>query len=67
MRSDLLDLEVWVHHQTAAAALVSGIGANSEKVWLAFSMFEWSTEPAGLTGPAEISIPRRTAEEKGLA
>lgn len=68
MRSDLLDLEVYVHHLTEKAALLTSLEGGAVKEWVPLSWFEWACEPThGTHGDAEITISRSRAEEKGLA
>lgn len=68
MRSDLLDIEVYVHHVTERAALITCLETNASKVWVPLSWFEWASEPKdGTRGDAEITISRSRAQEKGIA
>lgn len=60
-KSELTDIEVIVHHETALAILVS-LTEDSERVWLPLSAVE--IERKGRT--AEIALPERLAIEKGL-
>jgi len=65
-RSPIIDLEVYIHHQTEGAILVSSDDTAGEKVWLPKSVVEINGDPT-IPGDAEISLPRSYAEEKGLA
>ena len=67
MRSDLLDIIVHVLHQTERAALLATEDTDPAGVWVPLSWFEWSEEPDSVPGPAEITISKSRAEEKGLA
>jgi len=67
LRSDLLDLEVYVHHITERAALLSSDSTGGEEVWVPLSLFEWAVEPKTTPGDGEITISKRIAEQKGLA
>ena len=70
MRSDLIEIEVWVICTTAKAALVNSPETGSDDVWIPKSTFEWSErEPESYERDftAEITISKHFAEEKGLA
>lgn len=69
MRSDLLDLEVYIHQATDKAVLISSDNTAGEKVWLPFSWFEFHTDPqtGDGFGEAVITISRGRAADKGLA
>lgn len=70
MRSDLIDLEVWVICTTAKAALVNSPETGCDDVWIPKSMFEWfSDEPESYDRDftAEIMISKQFAAAKGLA
>ncbi len=70
MRSDLIDIEVWVICTTRKAALVNSPETGCDDVWIPRSMFEWSSkEPESYDRDftAEIMISKHFAEEKGLA
>jgi hypothetical protein len=61
-RSDIIDVEVALHHETERAVLVSPIGTSAEKIWLPKSQVEIDT-----TGPvAVVTIRQGFAIEKGL-
>ena len=68
MKSDLIDVEVCIRHETDAAVLVYG-GAHHGAVWLPKSQIE--IEPSGvdpktLTPLAIVTVPEWLAIEKGL-
>lgn len=70
MRSDLIEIEVWVICTTEKAALVNSPETGSDDVWLPKSMFEWSErrfDDKERDFAADIQISKRFAEEKGLA
>lgn len=62
-KSNLKDLEVFLHHQTDRAYLVSLDGDKSDAVWLPKSQCE-------INGPVEtystLTLPEWLALEKGL-
>jgi hypothetical protein len=62
-RSELVDLDVYVHHRTAKAVLIDHNDSNTEKLWLPLSRIEIDDIDAG---EAKMTLPRRYAEEKGL-
>lgn len=62
-RSDLLDLELWLHHETAAAVLVSADGERSKAVWLPKSAIEIERRNGGTV---LVAVPRNLAIDKGL-
>lgn len=59
----LIDLTVFVHYQTDKAILVENLDTNSDKVWLPLAAVE--IEGAGTY--VTLTLPRRLAEERGLA
>ncbi len=64
MKSNLVDVEVQVHHQTTAALLVSPVGTSAEKIWLPLSQIEAeSTDSNEIT---VITLPEWLALEKEL-
>ncbi|WP_020179810.1 hypothetical protein [Methylopila sp. M107] len=66
MRSDLVDLLICVHVETAKAILVSDDGDRDKAVWLPLSLVEIERKPALGADVAEITLPERVAREKGL-
>jgi len=63
-RSDLVDLEVYVHAETEKALFVSGVGPGSDKrVWLPKSQIEINDRSQFL---AEITVPEWLAIDKEL-
>ena len=56
-KSDLVDIDLITHHETAKAWCVS-LDEDSEEVWLPKSMVEREGDT--------YTIPERLAEEKGL-
>lgn len=70
MKSDLIDIEVWVICTTEKAALVNSPETGSDDVWIPKSMFDWSSrEPESYDRDfsADIMISKQFAEAKGLA
>lgn len=63
MRSDLLDLELWLHHETAAAILVSPDQDRANAVWLPKSAIEIEDRKGGTV---LVAVPRNLAIDKGL-
>ncbi len=63
MRSDLVDIEVQLHHKTDKAVLVSDDGDRSQAVWLPLSQVEF--EPTK-NGAGIVTLPEWLATEKGL-
>lgn len=63
MRSDLLDLELWLHHETAAAVLVSTDGEREKAAWLPKSVVEIDERKGGTI---VVAVPRNLAIDKGL-
>ncbi|WP_212525884.1 hypothetical protein [Actibacterium sp. MT2.3-13A] len=62
MRSDVIDIEVHLHHETAKAILVSDSGDKDSAVWLPLSQIEIEPE----NGFIVVTMPEWLAEEKGL-
>ena len=65
MKSDLVDLELHVHHQTDKAVLASADGNRNAAVWLHLSAIEISMR-RGSSIHADVTLPVRLAYEKGL-
>lgn len=63
MKSNLLDIEVFLHHETAAAVLVSDDGERSKAVWLPKSAIEIERRNGGTI---LVTLPDTLAIEKGL-
>ena len=63
-KKEIADLELWLHHETAAAYLVSELGERDKAVWLPKSQCEKYERKNGEVW--EFSVPQWLAEEKGL-
>ncbi len=63
MKSDLIDIEVAIHHQTEKAVLVSLDGEKDNAVWLPLSQIEIDKKQRSI---AIVTMPERLATEKGL-
>lgn len=61
MKSNIIDLELEIEHQTEKAVLVRNL--NGEETWLAKSIIE--IEYLG-NNSANISLPENIASDKGL-
>jgi hypothetical protein len=64
MKSDLVDIDVIVHHETAGAVLVSDDGDRARAVWLPKAAIE--IEPVKGKSHHRVTMPERLATEKGL-
>lgn len=62
MKSDLVNIQVAVHHATEKAVLVSLDGERSKAVWLPRSQIEVSEWRGDIT----VTMPERLAIYKGL-
>lgn len=62
MKSDLVDIEVQLHHETEKAWLVSDTGNSKDAVWIPKSQAELEQFGDGHT----ITCPEWLAIEKGL-
>lgn len=62
MKSDLVDIEVTVHHETEKAVLVSDDGDRKRAVWLPKSAIEIAGDGLRVT----VTLPERLAIDKGL-
>lgn len=62
-RSDVIDVNVHLHHETDKAVLVSDTGDKDDAVWLPKSQIE--IEPDGATHV--VSLPEWLAIERELA
>lgn len=66
MKSDLVDLEVALHHQTDKAYLVSTTGDRKDAVWLPKSACELEDQGSRNPGIYTLTLPQSLATEKGL-
>lgn len=74
MRSDLIDIDVVVHHETTklkegedhGAWLVSTDVSTPKKIWIPKSMCEISDQKPAPSKSAMMAISQVFAEEKGL-
>lgn len=64
MKSDLIDLTMQLHAETAFAVLVSDDGENDNAVWLPKSQIE--IDMAEDRGIATVTLPEWLAKDKGL-
>ncbi|MCL4743776.1 MAG: hypothetical protein KJZ83_00025 [Burkholderiaceae bacterium] len=64
-RSDVVDLEVRLHHETANAVLVSLDGEEKNAVWIPRSWCEIERHPDNRL-VWMLSLPEHRATEKGL-
>jgi hypothetical protein len=62
-KSDLLDLTVQLHHETAKAILVSDDGDKEHAVWLPLSQCEVERKAGGII---VVTLPEWLATDKGL-
>lgn len=62
-RSDLVDLTMRLHHETAKAVLVSDDGDKAHAVWLPLSQVEIEHKPKGIV---VVTLPEWMATDKGL-
>lgn len=62
MKSDLIDIKVKLHHETAKAILVSDDGDLQRAVWIAKSQCEIEAKGAY----HELTLPEWLAKEKGF-
>jgi hypothetical protein len=67
-RSDLIDIEVWVHRETDKALLVSLPADGAVFVWVPRSQVEVFSVTQGRGGvyAAELTMPEWLAMERGL-
>ena len=62
-RSNIVDLTLQLHHETARAILVSDDGSPDSAVWLAKSQVEFEEVRPGIV---EVACPEWLATERGL-
>ena len=62
MKSDLVDIEMQIHHRTDRAVLASDDGDRANAVWLPLAQIEIATE----NGKTVVTMPEWLAMEKGL-
>ncbi len=63
MRSNIIDLELWRHHETEKAILVSDDGEREKAVWLPKSAVEVEEKGNSIV---IVTLPEPLAIEKGL-
>jgi hypothetical protein len=63
MKSRLLDLELWLHHETPGAILVSTEGDLQKAAWLPKSAVEIEARKGGTI---VLAVPESLAIDKGL-
>lgn len=63
-RSDLVDLELHLHHETESAILVSTDGNRKKAVWLPKSLTEVERNPNSVI--VTVTVPQWKAEQEGL-
>lgn len=66
MRSDLVDIEVTLHHETEKAWLVSSDVSTPEKVWVPKSLSEISDRKEAPSKAATLTLGESLAVSKGL-
>lgn len=65
MRSDLVDIDITLHHETEKAYLVSSDVSTPEKIWVPKSLCELDGgDPPRKRGT--LTLSQSLAEEKGL-
>lgn len=65
-RSNLVDLEVFLHYERPKAILVSTDGKRDKAKWLPKEAIDCSQVEGREGSWGEISLPQDLAEEKGL-
>ena len=63
MKSDLIDLEMLLHHETEKAILISDDGDEKHAVWIPKSACEFERKDASLV---TVTMPEWQALDKGL-
>lgn len=63
MAKKIIDLTMYLHHQTGTAVLVSDDGDVKKAVWLPLSQVEVEVIRGDIV---EVTMPEWLAEEKGL-
>lgn len=63
MKSDLIDLDMFIHAETAKAVLVSDDGDNDRAVWLPKSQVEVEIIKGN---QVTVTLPEWLAKDKGL-
>ena len=64
MKSDLIDVEMKIHHTTERSILASTDGERDNAVWLPLAHIEVANKERGV---AEVTMPEWLAVERGLA
>lgn len=76
-KSDLIDLDLVLHHQTELAVKVSSTGRDAQAVWIPKSRIEFVSLNRSVDGETrsgqrtllplvQVTLPERLAKEKGL-
>lgn len=63
MKSDLIDIDMQIHHRTDRAVLASANGDREAAVWLPIAHIEVAPKERGIS---TITVPAWLAYEKGL-
>ena len=64
MKSNLVDLMMYLHHRTANAVLVSETGERAKAIWLALSIIE--IEETDNSPIVKVTMPEWLAKDKDL-
>jgi hypothetical protein len=62
-KSDLIDVDVQLHHRTDKAILVSDDGDRDNAIWLPLSQIEVEEHQSGII---TVTMPEWLAQDKGL-
>lgn len=65
MKSDIVDIDVYLHHRTEKAVLVSLDGEKKNAVWVPLSQVELERNP-DMPRAYVLTLPEWLALEKGL-
>ena len=64
MKSNLIDIEVHVHHKTEKAVFISDTGDKADAEWVPLSQIEIEEDPKNSI--ATVTMPEWLAKEKGF-
>lgn len=66
MKSDLHDVEVYLHHETDKAWLISRDGKRDGAVWMPKSQAELDRDPRARKPSYTLTAPEQILTDKGL-